>query len=287
VFLNVAILCVGAAVAVGFFSLYRSLKTAAAFWQLTLFLAFTATMGVAAGEAYIVVNVGFGATASRLFASLILVGSAAMLLALPHGARARLGLPRGRRFTAFWTFLAIVPVVAAVGLFFATTTLAMMLTIGIAFLPFVGSIIYSVSLETRKSPTVEPWVALLVLFSLAALEITWILLRPPEGGYLLVTLPIAYLYLCWSSWRGRVRPEEGDRAATISIPDALVSEKGLTDREVQMARGILEGRSNKELAADLGISENTTRNHIYNLYRKLDIQKRLDLVLLVRKYQRQ
>jgi hypothetical protein len=115
-----------------------------------------------------------------------------------------------------------------------------------AFVPFVISIIYSVSLEARKSSSRETWIALLLLFSLAAVEITWILRHPPEGGYFLVTLPVAYLYLCWSSWKDRSKP--GTEAGGITLPDALALEKGLTERELEIARGILEGKSNKELA---------------------------------------
>ncbi len=283
VFLNFAIFCVGIGFGVGFFRLYVSWRSAAAFWQLALFLAFTATMAVTALEAYLVVNVGFEPFESRLFAALVLVGSAAMLFVLPHGAYARLGRGRSRRFTALWAALAAVPLAAAVGLFFAQDLLSTMLIIGVAFIPFAVSIVYSVSAEARTASSRETWIALLVLFSLAAVEITWILRHPPEGGYFLVTLPVAYLYLCWSSWKDRSRP--GTEAAGIAIPDALAREKGLTERELETARGILEGKSNKELAADLGISENTARNHIYNLYRKLGIQKRIDLVVLVRKYQ--
>jgi DNA-binding CsgD family transcriptional regulator len=283
VFLNFAILCVGALFAVGFFRLYRTWRTAAAFWQLALFLAFTFTMAVTALEAYVVVNIGFGPTASILFASLVLIGSAAMLFVIPHGARSRIGLGRSRRFSAFWGILAALPAAAAIGIFFTTDILSTMALIGAGFAPFFASIVYSTALETRKGPQAESWIALVVLFSLAALEITWILRHPPEGGYFLVTLPVAYLYLCWSSWKDRAKPDAGGDAED-RIPPALAAEKGLTERELQIAGGILAGKSNKELAGELGIAENTTRNHIYNLYRKLGIQKRLDLVVLVRKY---
>jgi DNA-binding CsgD family transcriptional regulator len=286
VFLNFAILGIGASVAVGFFRLYRSWPTPVAFWQLVLFVAFTLTMAVAAVEAYVVVNIGFEPFASRLFASFVIVGSTTMLFALPHGARAKTERIRSGRFSAFWGLMSAIPLGSAAALFFARDLRSTMLIIGVAFLPFFCSIIYSVSMETKKKPSAQSWLALFVLFSLAAIEITWILRHPPEGGYFLVTLPVAYLYMCWSAWRERSRPDTVTvgRAEATSIPDGLAVEKGLTERELQIARGILEGRSNKELAAELGISENTARNHIYNLYRKLGIQKRLDLVVLVRKY---
>lgn len=288
VFLNFAILFIGAGVAVGFFRLYRSWPTSEAFWQLALFLAFTFTMAAAAIGAYAIVNIGFKILASRLLASLVLIGSAAMLFVLPHGSRARIGRPRGGRFTAFWALASVVTLAGSAALPFASDIASTMAIIGVSFVPFFGAILYTLILESgvSKKESAESWIALAVLCSLAAIEITWVLRHPPESGYFLVTLPVAYLYLCSSSWRARSRPgaETAPQELPIAIPDSLAKEKGLTERELQIARGILEGRSNKELAGELGISENTARNHIYNLYRKLGIQKRLDLVVLVRKY---
>jgi DNA-binding CsgD family transcriptional regulator len=288
VFLNFAILCLGAVVAVAFLRLYRAWPTPAAFWQLALFLAFTFTMAVAALGAYAIVNIGFEPLESRILASLVLVGSAAMLFVLPHGSRARLGRKRGGRFSAFWAFASAFPLAGAVAILFATSLVSTMLIIGVSFIPFFGAILYTLIHEPQSPAALawESWIALAVLCTLAAIEITWVLKRPPMNGYFLVTLPVAYLYMCWSAWRDRSQPpdHESSKKEETSIPEALAVEKCLTERELEIARGILEGRSNKELAGELGISENTTRNHIYNLYRKLGIQKRLDLVVLVRKY---
>lgn len=288
VFLNFGILVLGVVVAVAFLRIYRAWPRPEAFWQLALFLAFTFTMAVAAMEAYVIVNIGFEPIASRLFASLVMVGSAAMLFALPHGSRARQGKERSLPFTIFWASMATFPLASAAAVFFASSLAATMAAIGVAFVPFFAAIVYTLSHDVPgpRSKGWQSWLALTVLCSMAAIEITLVLRFPPKGGYFLVTLPAAYLYLCRSAWRERVRPDSGGAPGeeAVSIPEALAVEKGLTERELRIARGILEGRSNKELAGELGISENTTRNHIYNLYRKLGIQKRLDLVVLVRKY---
>lgn len=49
---------------------------------------------------------------------------------------------------------------------------------------------------------------------------------------------------------------------------------GLSDREVEVLRLVAEGRSNKEIATVLFISEHTVARHLSNIYAKLDISSR-------------
>jgi DNA-binding NarL/FixJ family response regulator len=49
---------------------------------------------------------------------------------------------------------------------------------------------------------------------------------------------------------------------------------GLTDREVQVLRLVAAGRSNREIAADLVISEHTVARHVQNILAKIDAPSR-------------
>ena len=49
---------------------------------------------------------------------------------------------------------------------------------------------------------------------------------------------------------------------------------GLTDREVEILRLVAQGRSNREIAADLFIAEKTARNHVERVYAKLGVNNR-------------
>lgn len=52
----------------------------------------------------------------------------------------------------------------------------------------------------------------------------------------------------------------------------------LTRRETEMANLIAQGKTNKEIASSLGISEATVRTHIYNLYQKVGASGRIELL---------
>ncbi len=53
----------------------------------------------------------------------------------------------------------------------------------------------------------------------------------------------------------------------------------LSSRELDVLRTIAHGRSNKQVATDLGISDKTVRNHVSNIYKKLHIYDRTQAVL--------
>jgi DNA-binding NarL/FixJ family response regulator len=54
---------------------------------------------------------------------------------------------------------------------------------------------------------------------------------------------------------------------------------GLTSREVEILRMLAGGMANKQIAYRLKISEKTVRNHVSNMYEKLDIYDRAQAVL--------
>jgi DNA-binding NarL/FixJ family response regulator len=53
----------------------------------------------------------------------------------------------------------------------------------------------------------------------------------------------------------------------------------LTEREVEVIRALAQGKSDRQIANSLGISEKTVRNHTSNIYRKLHIFDRTQAVI--------
>lgn len=64
-------------------------------------------------------------------------------------------------------------------------------------------------------------------------------------------------------------------------PEAqLLPESPLTDREIEVLNLLAEGKSNKEAAVELSISQQTVKNHISHIFAKLEVNDRTSAVLL-------
>jgi ATP/maltotriose-dependent transcriptional regulator MalT len=83
-------------------------------------------------------------------------------------------------------------------------------------------------------------------------------------------------YLELLASRTRETPKE-IAPAPVALP---VVESPLTDRELQVIQLLGEGRSNKETAATLHISDQTVKNHISHIFAKLGVNDRTSAVLM-------
>jgi two-component system nitrate/nitrite response regulator NarL len=54
---------------------------------------------------------------------------------------------------------------------------------------------------------------------------------------------------------------------------------GLTPRERQVVRAVAAGSTNKDIAAELRISEDTVKHHLTNIFDKVGVSTRLELAL--------
>ena len=83
-------------------------------------------------------------------------------------------------------------------------------------------------------------------------------------------VPIA-LYLSFVS-----RPTTGSQASPVSIPgDGRDSEAGsLTQRQILILRGMVEGKTNHELATEMGFSVSTIRHETMRIYQALAVSDR-------------
>jgi DNA-binding NarL/FixJ family response regulator len=64
-------------------------------------------------------------------------------------------------------------------------------------------------------------------------------------------------------------PEELETSARAVAPTA-----GLSKRELDVLRGIVDGKSNQEIAAELFISPRTVETHVANILGKLGLASR-------------
>ncbi len=105
-------------------------------------------------------------------------------------------------------------------------------------------------------------------------------LKAGAAGYLLKSLvrkELIETIRAVHSGKRRVPPEIATEIAEHVADDAL------TDREIQVLRGVAAGRSNKMIATQLDISEETVKTHMKSILPKLDASDRTHAVMIALK----
>jgi DNA-binding CsgD family transcriptional regulator len=69
-----------------------------------------------------------------------------------------------------------------------------------------------------------------------------------------------------------VPPEPAEKTPPTDLP--------LSDREIEVLQQVAMGRTNKEVALALSISEQTVKNHLRHIYSKLDVNDRTSAILV-------
>lgn len=63
--------------------------------------------------------------------------------------------------------------------------------------------------------------------------------------------------------------------------ESVCSQYGLTAREKDLVELIYSGRTNKEIAEQLFLSESTVKTHIYNIFRKMEVKNRVEVTCVI------
>ncbi len=78
-----------------------------------------------------------------------------------------------------------------------------------------------------------------------------------------------------------IRVHSGERCIPSKVADRLAERVGgneLTAREFEVLKLIVQGKSNKEIGDNLGISEGTVKSHVNNILSKLNVTDRTQAV---------
>ncbi len=67
-----------------------------------------------------------------------------------------------------------------------------------------------------------------------------------------------------------------------TIMERFFISKNISNREREVILLILNGKTNKEIEDELFISLGTVKNHVYNIYQKLNVNSRVQLVNLIK-----
>jgi DNA-binding CsgD family transcriptional regulator len=66
----------------------------------------------------------------------------------------------------------------------------------------------------------------------------------------------------------------GRRILGPARAEALVRHAGLTERELEVLRLVAEGRTNREIASQLFLSEHTVARHLTHIFTKVGVENR-------------
>lgn len=131
-------------------------------------------------------------------------------------------------------------------------------------------------IETVKSICAKNPAARLVVFTTCVgEEDIYRALRAGAFGYLLKSTSLSELIECI------LAVAQGKRWIPPSVAAQLgkrVQDRGLTSRETQVMRALASGKSNKEIASALDISESTVKVHVTHILEKLNVTGRTEAI---------
>ncbi|GAB4540646.1 MAG: response regulator transcription factor [Pleurocapsa sp.] len=129
-----------------------------------------------------------------------------------------------------------------------------------------------------------PWIRILVLTTFDNDEYVWQSLEAGALSYLLkntssaeVVTALRALYRGHSQLDRAIAQKVFSRLKPLTASIDYTSE--LSDREIGVLQLLKQGQSNKEIASNLHLSEGTVRNHLSNIFCKLDVRDRTQAAL--------
>ncbi len=144
---------------------------------------------------------------------------------------------------------------------------------------------------TREIVRLCPYVKVIMLTASENEQHVSSALEAGARGYILKGIGVAELVRTIHAIHGGehyVTPQLAARLLSImktipSAPQAAGALPDLTKREEQILDGVAEGKTNKEIARVLNISEKTVKHYMTNIMHKLQVRNRVEAALVVRK----
>ena len=112
----------------------------------------------------------------------------------------------------------------------------------------------------------------LIPLSVLSLYVDWI----ADFSYPIYVLAFSIIIMVYNYIRFGLDRQAAEHKTELDL-DSLSRYK-ISEREFEVIRLICEGCTNKEIAAQLGISVNTVNNHVANIFSKMEVRSRIDLL---------
>jgi DNA-binding NarL/FixJ family response regulator len=140
---------------------------------------------------------------------------------------------------------------------------------------------------TRRIHEMYPRLKIVMLTTFADDDYYKVALKFGAVGYLLKNIPPDELICSIRAMRRaipQIAPEIIDKfvGAGTSPETGDVICESLTSREREILELLLDAYENKQIASHFGVSEQTVKNHIHNIYEKLGVSSRIQLIKTMR-----
>ena len=139
---------------------------------------------------------------------------------------------------------------------------------------------------TQEIHTRYPWIRILVLTTFDDDEYVFQSLQAGALGYLLKSTPsreiaeaIRNLHRGYSQLGPTIAPKVFSQLAVGVNSQKTACSTLFNERELDILKRLGEGKSNREIAADLNLTEGTIKNHLTNIFCQLEVRDRTQAAL--------
>lgn len=267
-----------------------------------LFLfAYTLLLGLLAAGVYAFVNLDIaadGGLVQSVFISIVLPCAGLLMYTVPDFYQEYAGIAlAGKRKMVIAVMASLSLVFLALYWLFIESPLAVAVSLAYPVL-YTGVSVYYVTWLFRHSgtpravsypraavPVIALYLGLSILLSAVETALQFLVFKNPGAPGVLFTLPL--FYLAWNvlslvfAYQVYFRNDMGGKGPLVSAE--FTDRYGITPKEKGVVELLLQGMSNRQIALELEISQNTVRNHIYSVYQKTGCDSRVELVNAVSK----
>jgi len=260
-------------------ALYIGYRHAKAFKETFLiYLVLSLLVLLGACTLYFAVNVSPYYFLFKIFVAAAFAHIAALIFLLPRQHHQLCDVPANQQHNHFWLGLALINFFISLLLWLLPQAVMLLLML-ISLACLLGTLVYCqivyrrFQARTFRKPKLMTLTLPLVSIGLGLMEGFWFGDSIVQRGVIL-SLPLIYILHCASVWWLR---HELFPPATAS-QSAAQEFTQLTTKEREIVDAVLKGLSNKQIAADFGLSASTVKNHLYAVYKKLGVTNRYALI---------
>ena len=221
---------------------------------------------------------------SFIFSTLLHAAMGFVIVFIPYFLSWVIAKPwRRRQWVSFYTLaivyfgIGLASLIVATGSFFFWVSVGqtiIFLTMYIFCIVTLWTNISSIESKEARGVCLSVNITSLSLIPLCFLSLFFSSIK--EMSYPIYVLAFSIIMMVYYYNRFNIDVEKEKKHATLSFES--LTQYSITEREFSVIELICEGLTNKEIARELSISVNTVNNHVANIFDKMNVRSRIDLL---------